>query len=229
MVARASARTAIGAWFGGGGWGGGFGWGWHAWNVNWRCCGGGGNTTIIYNHNTYINNHTWNNTNYNGYHPWAGGAAGSQNHAWYGNNGTFHPDGNYKPGEDTHYGPNGGYHPNGYFGPDGGFHPDKNAGQSTPNGGNNGNHGLIGGNGGVQHAITAPNNGGQMPGQSRNDNSHFGSVDQNRSRLSGDGSANRMESNRGRDSMAGRRPQQHVARMHTPAQHRSFGGEGRRR
>ena len=67
---------AIGAWFGGGGWGGGFGWGWHAWNVNWGCCGGGGNTTIIYNHNTYINNHTWNNTNYNGYHPWGGGAAG---------------------------------------------------------------------------------------------------------------------------------------------------------
>jgi hypothetical protein len=219
----------IGAWFGGGGWGGGFGWGWHAWNVNWGCCRGGGGTTIIYNHTTYVNNHTWSNTHYNGYHPWGGGAAGSQNHAWYGSNGTFHPDGNYKPGEDTHYGPNGGYHPNGYFGPDGGFHPDKNAGQSTPNGGNNGNHGLIGGNGGVQHAITAPNNGGQMPGQSRNDNSHFGSVDQNRSRLSGDGSANRMESNRGRDSMAGRRPQQHVARMHTPAQHRSFGGGGRRR
>ena len=92
-------------------------------------------TTIIYNNNTYINNRTWNNTNYNGYHPWAGGAAGSQNHAWYGANGTFHPDGNYKPGEDTHYGPNGGYHPNGYFGPDGGWrHPDKNACQNLPNG-----------------------------------------------------------------------------------------------
>jgi len=141
----------IGAAFGGGGWGGGFGWGWHAWNVNWGCCGGGGSTTIIYNHNTYINNHTWNNTNYNGYHPWANGAAGSQNHAWYGNNGTFHPDGAYKPGEDTHYGPNGAYHPNGYFGPDGGWHADSNAGQHLPNGGANGNHGLIGGNGGVQN------------------------------------------------------------------------------
>ena len=143
---------------GGGGWGGGFGWGWHAWNVNWGW-GGGGNTTIIYNHTTYINNHTWNNYNgyhpwgpgNNGYHPWANGAAGSQNHAWYGNNGTFHPDGNYRPGEDTHYGPNGAYHPNGYFGPDGGWHPDRNAGQNLPNGGNNGNHGLIGGNGGVEH------------------------------------------------------------------------------
>jgi hypothetical protein len=223
------APIAIGAWFGGGGWGGGFGWGWHAWNVNWRCCGGGGNTTIIYNHNTYINNHTWNNTNYNGYHPWAGGAAGSQNHAWYGNNGTFHPDGNYKPGEDTHYGPNGGYHPNGYFGPDGGFHPDKGTGANTPNGGANGNHGLIGGNGGVQHASTPPNNGGQVLGQSHSDDNHSLGAEQNRSRVSGDGAANRAESNRGRASMAGRRPQQHMARMHAPAPHRSFGGGGRRR
>ena len=115
--------------------------------------------TIIYNHNTYITNHTWNTRNYNGYHPWGDGAAGSQNHAWYGNNGTFHPDGNYRPGEDTHYGPNGAYHPNGYFGPDGGWHQDKNAGQQLPNGGNNGNHGLIGGNGGVEHANVAPNGG----------------------------------------------------------------------
>jgi len=153
--------VTVGAAFGGGGWvGGGFGWGWHAWGVNWGCCGGGGNTTIIYNHNTYINNHTWNNTNYNGYRPWANGAAGSQNHAWYGNNGTFHPDGNYKPGEDTHYGPNGAYHPNGYFGPDGGWHADKGIPTNQqPNGGNNGNHGLIGGNGGVQHAGVTPNGG----------------------------------------------------------------------
>jgi hypothetical protein len=84
----------IGASFGGGWVGGGIGWGWHAWGVNWGCCGGGGSTTIIYNHNTYINTHVWNSRNYNGYHPWANGAAGSQNHAWYGNNGTFHPDGN---------------------------------------------------------------------------------------------------------------------------------------
>ena len=307
----------IGGFVGGGGWvGGGFGWGWHSWGVNWGCCGGGGNTTIIYNHNTYINNHTWNNANYNGYHPWAngaagsqnhawygangtfhpdgnykpgedthygpngayhpngyfgpdggwhadkpgtgpanmpnggnngnhgliggnggvehagvtpnGGATGSQNHAWYGNNGTFHPDGNYKPGEDTHYGPNGAYHPNGYFGPDGGYHQDKNAGQNLPNGGNNGNHGMIGGNVGVQHASTANNGSSQMLAQNRGDNSHFAGADQNRSRFSGDGSRNRTESNRGRDSMAGRRPQQHMAREHAPAEHRGGGG-GRRR
>ena len=162
------APITIGAWFGGGGWAGGFGWGWHAWGLHWGCCGGGGSTTIIYNHNTYINNHTWNNTNYNGNHPWggnggggyhqfSGGATGSQNHAWYGANGTYHPDGNYKPGADTHYGPNGGYHPNGYFGPDGGWHSDKpgTGPANTPNGGNNGNHGLIGGNGGVQNPNAA--------------------------------------------------------------------------
>jgi hypothetical protein len=131
---------SIGASFGGGGgWGGGFGWGWHAWNVNWGCCGGGGSTTIIYNHNTYINNRTWNNTNYNGYHPWGPGNAG------------------YHPGTDTHYGPNGAYHPNGYYGPNGGFHhdvPGTNP-KDQPNGGNNGNHGLIGGNGGTQQPAHA--------------------------------------------------------------------------
>jgi hypothetical protein len=292
----------VGAAFGGGGWAGGFGWGWHAWGLNWGCCGGGGSTTIIYNHNTYINNHTWNNTNYNGYRPWANGAAGSQNHAWYGNNGTFHPDGNYKPGEDTHYGPNGAYHPNGYYGPDGGFHPDvpgtgpahmpnggdngnhgliggnggtqnPNAGTTQyapgarPNGGDNGNHGLIGGNGGVQHAPgyvptqDQPNggrngdhgliggNGGTDHGPDGGRNGDGGLIggsgavrnqearnadrsnpgDLNRSRMSGDGAANRMESNRGRTSMAGRRPQPRMARQHAPVQHRPSGGGGRRR
>jgi hypothetical protein len=250
------APITVGAWSGGGGWGGGFGWGWHAWNVNWGCCGGGGGTTIIYNHNTYINNRTWNNTNYNGYHPWGGGAAGSQNHAWYGNNGTFHPDGNYKPSEDTHYGPNGGYHPNGYFGPDGGWHADKGTGpNNTPNGGNNGNHGLIGGNGGVQnpnaaasqHALGATptgsrsasngmvggnssmqrpsQGGGQMLAQNRSSNSSL-SGEQNRSRFAGDGAANRMESDRGRNSMGGRSAQPRMAREHAPVQHRSFGGGG---
>jgi len=244
----------IGASFGGG-WGGGFGWGWHAWNVNWGCCGGGGNTTIIYNHTTYINNHTWNNTNYNGYHRWAGGATGSENHAWYSNNGTFHPDGNYRPGEDTHYGPNGAYHPNGYFGPDGGWHQDKpgTGPNNMPNGGANGNHGLIGGNGGVQHAGYTPtnqqpnggrngdhgliggnggvqhegNNGGLLA-QNQGDNNRMNGAEQNRSRFSGDGAANRAESNRGRRSMAGRRSQPHMARQHAPAEHH-FSGGGRHR
>ena len=237
----------IGATFGGGGWGGGFGWGWHAWGVNWGCCGRGGSTTIIYNHNTYINNHTWNNNNYNGYHPWGGGAAGSQNHAWYGANGTFHPDGNYKPGQDTHYGPNGGYHPNGYFGPDGGWHADKpgTGPANMPNGGQNGNHGLIGGNGGVQNHSAGQNAPGVAPrggyinngpggsrnagtSEARNDNrSNLGAT--NHSRFSGDGGANRTESNRGWGSMGGRATQPRMARMHAPAQHHFSGGGGRRR
>jgi hypothetical protein len=254
----------IGATFGGGGWGGGFGWGWHAWNVNWG--GGGGGSTIIYNHTTYINNHTWNNTNYNGYHPWAN-------------------DSGYHPGTDTHYGPNGAYHPNGYYGPNGDFHHDvpgtnphdqpngghngdhgliggnggvqhasgtqphadgTSWGDRGPNGGNNGDHGIIGGNGGVQHASgTEPhadgsswgdrgpnggNNGdhGMIGGNGGVQHTATDNSNRNRSRLSGNGTASRMESNRGRGSMAGRRSQPRVARTHAPAEHRSGGG-GRRR
>src|SRR5580704_9423559 len=224
------AGITVGATFGGGGWGAGFGWGWHAWNVNWGGWGGGGGGTVIYNHNTYINNRTWNNTNYNGYHPWGPGNSG------------------YHPGTDTHYGPNGDYHPNGYYGPNGDFHhdvPGTNP-HDQPNGGHNGDHGLIGGNGGVQHPSgTTPHadgsswgdrgpNGGQngdhwmIGGNGGVQHASAGS-DQNRSRFSGNGSANRMESNRGRASMAGRRPQQHVARMRAPVQHRPSGGGARRR
>src|SRR5208282_5357034 len=135
--------VTIGATFGGGGWGAGFGWGWHAWNVNWGgCCGGGGGGgTVIYNNNTYINNRTWNTTNYNNYHPWGPGNPGG-----------------YRPGTDTHYGPNGAYHPNGYYGPNGSFHhdvPGTNP-NDQPNGGHNCDHGLIGGNGGVQHTGDTP-------------------------------------------------------------------------
>jgi Protein of unknown function (DUF3300) len=224
------APITIGATFGGGGWGGGFGWGWHSWNVNWGGgWGGGGGSTIIYNHNTYINNHTWNNTNYNGYHPWA-------------NNSGYHP------GTDTHYGPNGGYHPNGYYGPNGHFHHDV-PGTGTndqPNGGHNGDHGLIGGNGGVQHPSGTPPhadgsswgdrgpNGGQngdhgmIGGNGGVQRTAADNRDRNSSRMSGDGRTNRMESNRGRGSMEGRRYQPRMARTHAPAEHRSGGG-GRRR
>jgi hypothetical protein len=220
----------IGATFGGGGWGGGFGWGWHSWNVNWGGgWGGGGGSTIIYNHNTYINNHTWNNTHYNGYHPWA-------------NNSGYHP------GTDTHYGPNGGYHPNGYYGPNGHFHhdvPGTNP-NDQPNGGHNGDHGLIGGNGGVQHPSgTQPHADGSSWGDRGPNGGHNGdhgmiggnggvqragadNRDRNYSRMSGDGRANRMESNRGRGSMDGRHSQPHMARAHAPAEHHSGGG-GRRR
>ncbi len=230
--------VTVGATFGGG-WGGG--WGWNAWRLNWGGWGGGG-STVIYNNNTYINNRTWNNTNYNGYHPWANGAAGSQNHAYYGANGTYHPVAGYKPGEDTHYGPNGAYHPNGYYGPDGGWHEEKPGTNPAdqPNGDNNGNHGLIGGNGGVQNPSAGqtqsglgakPNSGSrgaQRSAQPNNRGSQTLSA-QSHSRFSGDGAANRAESNRGRSSMA-HRPPQHMAReQHAPAEHHSGGGGGGRR
>lgn len=68
------------------------------------------------------------------------------------------------------------------------LHPDKSTGaNNTPNGAANGNHGLIGGN-----------------GSARSEDNHFAGAEQNRSRMSADGRMNRMESNRGRDSMAGR-------------------------
>lgn len=166
------AGIAVGAVFGGGGFvaGGGFGWGFHAWSCNW---GGGGGSTIIFNHNTYINNNTWSSNNYNGYHPWGPGPHGPGPYgpngyhpgSYIGPNGYYHPDPGYHPGEDTHYGPNGGYHPNGYFGPDGGWHRDvPGTGPAhQPNGGDNGNHGLIGGNGGVQNPNAGMNGPGVAP------------------------------------------------------------------
>ena len=281
----------VGAAFGGGlGGGVGGGWGWHAWNVNW---GGGGGSTIIYNNNTYINNHIWNNRPYNGYRPWANGAAGTQNHAYYAANGTYHPDANYHPGTDTHYGPNGQYRANGYYGPDGGWHPDVNhAGGATgtenpgyygangtyhpdpgyrpgtdthygpngayhpngyygpdggwhndasgtkpddqPNGGQNGNHGLIGGTGGVQHTAQADdarqgNNGGQLMGANRTDNNRWAGG-QSRSPMSGNGRSARAESNRGHASMHPSGTQRAAMRrpaMHSQAAHHG-GGERRR-
>ena len=244
---------SIGA-FVGGGWGGGFGWGWHAWGVNWGGgWGGGGGSTIIYNHTTYINKRVWNTTNYNNYHRWgqgnpgggyvahAGGATGSENHAYYGANGTYHPDAGYRPGADTHYGPNGAYHPNGYFGPDGGWHSDK-GNPDVPHGGDNGNHGLMGGNGGVEHPPNGGANGnnGMIGGQGgvRDRNAGMngpgvapknGYHDVPRSHMAGDGRTARAENNRGRASMArSSHPHpQHEAHAHPVAHH--SGGGGRRR
>jgi hypothetical protein len=250
--------VSIGAFFGGGTVvaGGGFGWGFHAWACNW---GGGGGNTIIYNHNTYITNNTWRTNSYNGYHPWGpngtrpGGYYGPNGYyhpnpgyrpgtdTHYGPNGGYHPNG--------YYGPDGGWHPDAK-----GTNP-----ANQPNGGNNGNHGLIGGNGGVQNPNAgrngpgvAPNGGGYSNGMNstggeqhvasnngesrdigaeRNNERNDGHFDgnQNRSRMSGDGAMNRAESNRGRGSMAGRRPQEHAVREHAPAEHHSSGGGERRR
>jgi hypothetical protein len=259
------AGVAIGAAIGGGGGfvGGGFvgggGWGFGAWGCNW---GGGGG--VSYNNNTYINKTIINRTNisrttnnYNNYHPWGpnnpngartGGMVGPENHAWYGKDGAYHPDGNYKPGAATHYGPNGAYHPNGYFGPDGGWHNDKPGTNphDQPNGGANGNHGLIGGNGGVQHSPTQQNAGltregqrnagfggdrGQTPGAADRDRAGNSDVNHPRSYMSGNGDRDRAAADRGRASMhqaavRQQRPQRQPRPQHVSAPR--GGGERRR-
>jgi hypothetical protein len=128
--------------------GGGFNWGFHAWGLGWGGWGGGGGNTIIFNHNTYINHTTWNGNryNWNGYHPWGPhqGPIGPGPHGgWNTHN---------APGWDPHgggYSPHGNWYPNGRGGYD-----------WQRNGGDNGNHGLIGGNGGVWHPGAAQNLGG---------------------------------------------------------------------
>ena len=235
------AGVAVGAVIGGGGGfvggGFGFGWGWGAWGCNW----GGGGGTIIFNHNTYINNRT-----YNGYHPWG-------SHGYVGPNGYYHPDASYRPGTDTHYGPNGAYHPNGYFGPDGGWHSDKPGTNphDQPNGGHNGDHGLIGGNGGVDHGPNGGRNGdggliggnsgvrdrnagmngpGVAPAGGYHDRNQDRVSSASRSQMSGDGRAARAESSRGRASMnRSRSHPMHVSHPHMSAPHHSGGGGGHRR
>ena len=194
--------------FGGGGFvaGGGFGWGFHAWACNW---GGGGGSTIIFNHTTYINNNT-----YSGYHPWGPGPHGPGPYGpngyhpggYVGPNGYYHPAPGYHPGTDTHYGPNGGYHPNGYFGPNGGWHQDvPGTGPAhMPNGGDNGNHGLIGGNGGVQNPNAGKNGPGVAPagGYTNRMNNTGGLQHGGPSNL---GASNMEASNRGTSGLGGER------------------------
>ena len=137
----------------------------------------------------------------------------------------------YHPGADTHYGPNGGYHPNSYYGPNGGMHHDVPGTNpaNQPNGGDNGNHGLIGGNGGVQHAAFDNSN---RANANRAQNVSARGGNQPRSYMNGDGNSSRAEANRGRSSMQAQhsRPQQRPQRA--PQQHQQShpsGGGGRRR
>lgn len=225
------AGVALGAAFGGvgyggviGGGGGGFAWGFNAWHCNWGGGGGGGN--IIYNNNTYISNNTWHGGNtYNNYHPWGPGPHGPGPYGPhpYSPNG-FRPNGDhYVPTRDQ---PNGGRNgDHGLIGGNGGVeHP--------PNGGNNGNHGMIGGQGGVQHLAQREPNGGANGNHGLlggNEARRQGSAGGNqfRSRMSGDGAATRAESNRGRSSMRGGMERRPVMRASAP--HRNFGGGGGRR
>ncbi len=240
-----------------GGWGGGWGWhawnvNWGGWggggstiiynnntyinNRTWNNASNNGyrpGTDTHYGPNGAYHPNGYYGTN-GGWHPdtptnHAGGATGSENSGYYANNGSYHPDPGYQPGTDTHYGPNGAYHPDGYFGPHGAFHtdvPGTNP-QDQPNGGNNGNHGLIGGNGGTQHATDQ-----NLMGS--HEAAHANSVgsERYRSSMSGNGNAARAEANRGRSSMAAHRaPQQHVQRAseHGRAMHEAHAGGGERR
>jgi len=263
-----AAGVAVGAVLGGGGGfvgGGGFGWGFGSWGMNW---GGGGG--VSYNNNTYINKTIINRTNilrttnnYNNNHPLGPnnpngnathrGMVGPGNDAWYGKNGTYHPDGNYKPGENTHNGPNGAYHPNGHFGPDGGWHEDKPGTNphDQPNGGNNGDHGLIGGNGGVERYPNGDQHNAGSFGDQRQgaDDRNQGGFDRDRGenqranqpRSNMGGNGDRQAADRGRAGMhpasqQHSRPQQHARpQQHPhPQQHASHptphnsGGEHRR-
>jgi hypothetical protein len=228
------AGIAIGAAFGGVGYGGvigggGFGWGFNAWHCNW---GGGGGGNIIFNNNTYISNNSWHGGNtYNNYHPWGPGPHGPGPYGPhpYGPNG-YHPNGDhYVPTRDQ---PNGGH--NGDHGLIGGNGGVQHTGQDQPNGGHNGDHGLIGGNGGVQHMDPNEPNGGHNGDHGLlggNGAGRPGSAGNNlgRSRMSGDGAASRAESNRGRSSMGQRGGMYRRPAMHAAAAHRAPSGGGRRR
>jgi hypothetical protein len=159
------AGVAIGAAIGGGGGGfvaGGFGggWGFGAWGMNWGGGGGGGN--INYNNNTYI---TRNNINRNSNNNNNNGNRNNNNGNRNNSNGNHYNSGNEANNRNN------------------GNRPD------VPNGGRNGDHGLIGGNGGVQHQVADNQRAGRL------------GSDQPRSAMSGNGNQARAESNRGRASM----------------------------
>jgi hypothetical protein len=164
------AGVAIGAAFGGGGFvaggfGGGGGWGFGAWGMNWGGGGGGGGGNINYNNNTYI---TRNNINRNSNNNNNNGNRNNNN----GNGNRFNNNGN-RFNSNTNEASN----HNSTYRPD------------VPNGGRNGDHGLIGGNGGVQHQA------------GDNERTARSGSDQPRSAMSGNGNQARAESNRGRASM----------------------------
>ena len=193
------AGVAIGAAFSGGGGGfvgGGFGGGWGFGAWGVNWGGGGGGGNINYNNNTYITRNIINrNSNNNNNN-------GNRNNG----NGNRFNNNRYNNTNEA----NNRYNGN---------RPD------VPNGGRNGDHGLIGGNGGVQHPV-ADNQ--QRAGRFSND--------QPRSAMNGNGNWARAAANRGRTSMhpaafQRQRPvQQRQQHFQQPRQQRSFGGErgGRR-
>jgi hypothetical protein len=195
------AGVAIGAALGGGGGfvAGGFGGGWGFGAWGMNWGGGGGGGNINYNHNTYITrNNITRNSNNNN---------GNRNN----NNGNRNfGNGNRDNNTNAAYNRNNGNRP------------------GVPNGGRNGDHGLIGGNGGVQH----------QPGDNER-TGRFGS-EQPRSFMNGNGNQARAESDRGRASMhpaayqgqrLGQQRQAQMRQQHfqQPRQQREGGGGERGR
>ena len=186
------AGVAIGAAFGGGGFvAGGFGGGWGFGAWGMNWGGGGGGGNINYNNNTYITRTNITRNSNNNNN-------GNRNN----NNGNRYNSNHYNNTNEA----NNRYNGN---------RPD------VPNSGRNGNHGLIGGNGGVQHQFGDNERAGR-----------FGS-DQPRPAMSGNGNQAHAESNRGRASMhpasyqrqrQGQQRQQHFQQPRQMHQQRGGGG-----
>ena len=192
-VPQYNPAVVYGAALGGGGGfvGGGFGGGWGFGAWGMNWGGGGGGGNINYNNNTYITRNTINrNSNNNN------------------NNGNRNNDNGNRFNNNRYNNTN---QANNRYN---GNRPD------VPNGGRNGDHGLIGGNGGVQHQV---GDNEQRAGRL--------SSDQPRSAMSGNGNWARAAANRGRTSMhpaafQRQRPvQQRQQHFQQPRQQRSSGGE----
>jgi hypothetical protein len=187
------AGVAIGAAFGGGGGfvGGGFGGGWGFGAWGMNWGGGGGGGNINYNNNTYITRNTINRNSNNN----------NNNGNRKNNNGNRFNNNRYNNTNEA----NNRYNGN---------RPD------VPNGGRNGDHGLIGGSGGVQRQVGANQ---QRAGRLSSDQ-------QPRSAMNGNGNWARASANRGRTSMhpaafQRQRPvQQRQQHVQQPRQQRSSGG-----
>jgi hypothetical protein len=194
------AGVAIGAAIGGGGFVGGGFGGGWGFGAWGMNWGGGGGGNVVYNNNTYI---TRNNINRNSNN---NNNNGNRNN----NNGNRWNDGNRNGNEANNR--------------NNGNRPD------VPNGGRNGDHGLIGGNGGVQRQVGDNQRAGNNERAPDNERAARLGNDRPRSAMSGNGNLARAQANRGRASMhpatyqRQRQPQQRQQHFQQPRQQRSFGG-----
>jgi hypothetical protein len=152
------------------------------------------------------------------------------NRGWHGGDyNHYHPWGPNPndPNGPHHYGP--GWQPNGGHNGDHGLIGGNGGVQHPPDGGHNGDHGLIGGNGGVQHPPDGGHNGdhGQIGGNGGVQHTNDPGAEQH-AHTAHDGASTRAESNRGRSSMHGggmyRAPHPHPAPVHHSAPAHSSGG-----